>query len=61
MISSSSTEKKPKKWSGAGGPCEWLQFASKFEASLHPKELEYLKEQNAALIRSKFLRGMHPS
>jgi hypothetical protein len=25
---------------------------SQFEASLHPKELEYLKERNAALIQS---------
>jgi hypothetical protein len=43
MISSSSTERKPKKWSGTGGSFEWLQFASQFEAPLHPKELEYLK------------------
>jgi hypothetical protein len=52
MISSSSIDRKPKKWSGTGGPFEWLQFASQFEASLHSKELEYLKEQNVAIIQS---------
>jgi hypothetical protein len=52
MLSSSSIDKKPKKWSGTGGPFEWLQFASQFEASLHPKELEYLKERNSTPIQS---------
>jgi hypothetical protein len=43
---------KPKTWSGTGGPFEWLQFVSQFKASLHPKELEYLKERNTTLIQS---------